>query len=375
MIPPHGGKLIERILKDVGYVRSLRRIDIKDWTYDDILNIAHGVYSPLEGFVSEEELLNILEKGRLRSGLPWTIPIILDVDEEIARRLKEGEDLALYNKGVPVGVIHLEGVYPFDKRVFCELLFETMDSNHPGVEMVKGMGGYLLFGKVDLIHTIKTPFGRYTLYPKETRFLFKEKGWRTVAGFQTRNIPHLGHEYVQKTTLTFVDGIFINPVVGYKKRGDFHDEVILKTYEALIAHYYLKERAVMSIFKTRMYYAGPKEAVHHAICRKNFGCTHFIVGRDHAGTGGFYSRYAAHEIFERYEDLGISPIFFHSFFWCKRCGGVMNEKTCPHPEEEHIDFSGTRIRHLLKEGRLPPRELMREEVASIILQEKNPYVV
>jgi len=239
---------------------------------------------------------------------------------------------------------------------------------------VKNMKEVLLGGKIDLIQVSPTPFDKYKLEPLETRILFKEKSWRTVVGFQTRNTPHIGHEYVQKTALTFTDGVFVNPVIGRKKKGDFKDEVILASYDELIRNYYLKERAVVAILQMEMRYAGPREAIFHAIIRKNFGCTHIIIGRDHAGVGNYYPPYAAQDIFEEFPDLGIVPLFFKSFYFCKKCNSVVNEKTCPHPPEEHINFSGTKIREMLIEGKIPPPELMRPEVAKIIISYDNPFV-
>jgi sulfate adenylyltransferase len=217
-------------------------------------------------------------------------------------------------------------------------------------------------------------FSEYTLSPKETRILFKEKGWKEVVAFQTRNPPHIGHEYVQKTALTFTDGLFINPIIGKKKAGDFRDEVILASYDALIKHYYLKERAVMSILRTSMKYAGPREAIHHAIMRKNFGCTHFIVGRDHAGVGNYYGPYDAHDIFSEFPDLGIIPVFFRSFSKCTKCGSIVNDKICPHDQKYHINFSGKKIRELLINGKIPPEDMMRKEVAQTILKYEKPFV-
>jgi sulfate adenylyltransferase len=210
--------------------------------------------------------------------------------------------------------------------------------------------------------------------PKETRFLFKEWRWRTIAGFQTRNAPHLGHEYVQKTALSFVDGIFINPLIGKKKFGDFKDDVILEAYEALLSNYYLKNSALLSTLETKMRYAGPREAIFHAIIRKNFGCTHFIVGRDHAGVGEYYGPYEAQDKFMEYPDLGITPIFFRNFFYCSKCGGVENDKICPHHSSYHISFKGTDLRQLLKEGKHPSEILMRPEVAAVILNHPSPFV-
>ena len=271
-------------------------------------------------------------------------------------------------------MFEIEDIYAYDKKEAAQHIFKTTDAEHPGVKKLYAMGDFLMGGKVTLVKEGRSPFEKYLLYPKETRVLFKEKGWRDIVAFQTRNPPHIGHEYVQKAALTFVDGIFINPIMGRKKKGDFKDEVILNSYKALIDHYYLRERAVLAVLQTEMRYAGPREAIHHAIMRKNFGCTHFIVGRDHAGVGNYYGPYEAHEIFDEFPDLGISPLFFRSFFYCKKCGSVVNDKTCPHGEEYHVNFSGTNIRKLLKEGKKPPASMMREEVAEVILSSGNPFV-
>ena len=255
-----------------------------------------------------------------------------------------------------------------------EVFSETLDPSHPGVAKVNALGDTLLGGRIALAAELSSPFPNYTLWPIETRVLFKEKGWRTVVAFQTRNPPHLGHEYVQKTALTFTDGLFINPIIGKKKQGDFTDEVIIKTYHELIDRYYLRDRAVMGILQAEMRYAGPREAILHAIMRKNFGCTHFIVGRDHAGVGSFYGPYDAQKIFDEFPDLGILPLFFKSFFYCKKCSTVTNEKSCPHGKKDRINFSGTKIRKLLSEGESPQKELMRQEVAEVIMQHPNPFV-
>ncbi len=380
MPKPHGGKLIDRELKGKAKekaeeeIKGLPKIEIGIENAKDADNIAMGVFSPLEGFLNQEDYLNVVNEKRLSNDLPWTMPIILDVSEENSSKIKEGDTVALKTEEKPIAILHLEEKYGYDKKYLAEKVFKTTDNNHPGVKKVIEMKGVLLAGKIDLINKPYNPFEKYTLKPMETRILFQEKGWRTIAGFQTRNVPHLGHEYVQKTALTFVDGIFINPVVGKKKKGDFRDEVILETYDALIKNYYLKERAVMSILLFEMRYAGPREAIFHSIVRKNFGCTHFIVGRDHAGVGNYYHPYEAQEIFEEFPDLGIIPIFFKSFFFCKKCNGIANEKTCPHDDKHIIKFSGTRIRDALFQGKIPPKELMRSEVAEIILKSENPFV-
>lgn len=377
---PHGGKLVNRVLEGkekeraLEEVEELEKLQISRDLASDLENIAKGVYSPLEGFLTSQELENILYQKRLSNDLPWAMPIILDVPREKVKPIEEGDTLALFFEAQPLALMQIEEKYVFNKEEMAKRTYGTVDSVHPGVAKIKQMGGTFFAGKISLIDALNSPYDRYKLSPMETRVLFREKGWRTVVGFQTRNPPHLGHEYVQKTALTFVDGVFINPVIGRKKKGDFKDEVILEAYDILIKNYYLKDRAVMSILPYEMKYAGPREAIHHAIIRKNFGCTHFIVGRDHAGVGNYYEPYAAQEIFEEFPDLGISPLFFKSFFYCRKCGGVTHEKACPHSEKEHITFSGTKIRVIFESGELPPKELMRPEVAQIIARHLNPFV-
>ena len=380
MIQPHGGRLIERVLsgpaRDAALekAKAMPRLKIDAESVSDVENLATGVYSPLEGFLGEKDFRNVLAHMRLADDLPWTIPIVLDVDRPVADGLKIGTEVALVDAhDEPVAILSLEEKYGYDRTEMSEKVFGTTDPAHPGVAKVMGMKDVLLAGKVDLITMAPTPFDRWKLSPKETRILFKAKGWRTVVGFQTRNTPHIGHEYVQKAALTFTDGIFINPVIGKKKKGDFKDEVILASYEELIRHYYLKERAVMAILQMEMRYAGPREAIHHAIIRKNFGCTHIIIGRDHAGVGKYYPPFAAQDIFEEFPDLGIVPLFFRSFYFCKKCSSVVNEKICPHPASEQIQFSGTKIRDLLVQGIVPQVELMRPEVAKVIMGFKEPF--
>lgn len=378
MLKPHGGNLTNRVITGEereearDKVGGLLSLDIAEETAKEVQNIAHGIFSPLEGFLTKQDYLAVVRDGRLANDLPWAIPIVLDISRDSG--ISGGQNVALVYQGKPIAMMHVDEVYDYDKTELADKVFGTTDSRHPGVAKVKDMKELLAGGRFDLIDEIDIPFSRYYLRPAETRFLFKQKGWKTVVGFQTRNVPHLGHEYVQKTALTFADGLFINPVIGKKKSGDFRDEVILETYQALIDNYYLKARAVMAILPMEMRYAGPREAIHHAIIRKNFGCSHFIVGRDHAGVGNYYSPYAAQEIFDDFPDLGITPIFFKSFFYCRKCLGVMSEKTCPHGEEDHIDFSGSRIREMLLKGEIPAKEVMRPEVAKIILECENPYV-
>jgi len=376
MIKPHGGKLVDRRAKRryaAEELRELPALHVSREIAQEAENIANGVFSPLQGFLGEEDLSSVLEHMRLASDIPWTMPILLDASEEEAAELGEGDTVALVHRGSPIALLELEERYTCDRKMIAEKLYGTRNPAHPGVAKTLTMKDVLLSGRIELLSQAPAEFSRYHLQPAETRVLFKEKGWRTVVGFQTRNPPHLGHEYVQKTALSFVDGIFINPVIGRKKKGDFRDEVILRAYDELLKLYYLRERAVLSILRTEMRYAGPREAVFHAIIRKNFGCTHFIVGRDHAGVGGYYKPYEAQEIFEEFPDLGITPVFFTSFFYCRRCGGVANEKTCPH-EHERISYSGTEIRRMIAERRMPPSTCMRPEVAKVILGFENPFI-
>ncbi|MFQ6118704.1 MAG: sulfate adenylyltransferase, partial [Methanosarcinales archaeon] len=352
MVAPHGGKLIDQLLPEnkvnakIEEASGFPTLPINFETYIELENIAIGTFSPLNGYICSQDFDSILENNRLANDLPWTIPIVLDVGEKIAKRYEERNPIVLTFENEIVGILNLEEKYEYNKKQWAEKVFGTTDSKHPGVKEVFSRHEILLGGPITLLKRPAVSFSRYHLTPKESRILFKAKGWRTVVGFQTRNAPHIGHEYVQKTALTFVDGIFINPVIGKKKQGDFKDEVILESYQALIDHYYLKERAVLVTLLTEMRYAGPKEAIFHAIMRKNYGCSHFIVGRDHAGVGSYYPPFAAQDIFEGFPDLGIAPLFFRSFSYCKKCKSVVNEKTCPHPSEHHINFSGTKIRNM-----------------------------
>ncbi len=369
MPQPHGGKLVRRIdpNKDI---KDIQKIKVSKETANDIENIANGVFSPLDGFMHRGDFENVLSNMRLESDIPWTIPIVFDCMEEV----KEGDEVALIGENGTAAVMSIEEVYGCNKKEYAEKVFGTTDGAHPGVKKIMDMKEKLIGGKITLVKEENEQFERYYLKPHETRVLFKEKGWEEVVAFQTRNVPHIGHEYVQKTALTFVDGIFINPVIGKKKSRDFRDDVILKSYDALVKHYYLKNRAVLAILRTEMRYAGPREAILHAIARKNFGCTHFIVGRDHAGVGNYYGPYDAHEIFNEFPDLGITPVFFRSFSYCKKCGSVVNDKICPHGKEDHIYFSGTEIRNMISEGKTPPESMMRKEVAKIIMSYDNPFI-
>ncbi|MFX1453343.1 MAG: sulfate adenylyltransferase, partial [Promethearchaeota archaeon] len=307
--------------------------------------------------------------------IAWPFPIVLDVSEETAKSINIDDRMILIDsEEKPIALLDVEDIYDYNKKEFAEKVYNTLDRNHPGVDSVFKMKEKLVGGELFLINEPKQTFPELDLKPIETRVLFKEKKWDRVVAFQTRNPPHIGHEYVQKAGLTYVDGLFINPVIGKKKVGDFLDEVIIKAYQVLIKEYYPKDRVVLSTFETEMRYAGPKEAIFHAIARKNFGCDHIIIGRDHAGVGNYYGPYDAHKIFDNFPDLGISPIKFRSFSKCSKCNSVVNDKICPHPPEMQNFFSGTEIRNALLSGKPPDLEVMRPEVANVILSYKNPFV-
>ena len=374
MIPPHGGKLVQRIVsaKNQESFEALPSIDISSETVRELRNIGTGVYSPLQGFMGQNETESVVKEGRLPNGTPWTIPVLLPIPDHSFPG--EGSEVLLDH----TAVMHVEELFTLDKKDKKEAvthIFGTDSLDHPGAKRFLSLPDTFAGGSIDLLENTREPFPQFNLEPRETRVLFREKGWKTVAGFQTRNPPHTGHESLQKTVLGLVDGVFINPLIGRKKPGDFKDEVILSAYKAMIEHYMPQERAVLSILATEMRYAGPREAIFHAICRKNFGCTHFIVGRDHAGVGNFYKPEAAIEIFDQYPDMQIEIISIKGdFFYCNKCGHLASERTCPHDQSHHITFSGTKIRELLRNRETPPGEIMRSEVFQALLDTEDPFV-
>jgi sulfate adenylyltransferase len=376
---PHGGKLVQikQASKDsqslAGFDEGQKLLISKE-TATVVANIANGIFSPLEGFMGENDYLNVIEHMRLESDVPWTIPILLLGRSD--SRFGSGDEILLVDEADrPVALMEYEGSFEISRQEYASKVFGTEDKGHPGAAKVLEGNDRAMAGKLKT--AVKPDHGSYadyTLTPKETRILFSEKGWGTVVAFQTRNAPHINHEYLQKSALALVDGLFINPVLGKKKAGDFKDEVILSTYKAILANYYPRSSVVMSVLHYEMQYAGPKEAIMHAIMRKNFGCTHIIIGRDHAGVGNFYGPYAAQEIFKEFPDLGIAPLFFKEFYYCKRCAGIASEKTCPHGEDDKLSFSGTKLRKMFSEGEVPPKEFMRPEVAQAILKFERPFV-
>jgi len=373
-IKPHGGKLVNRLTKKDP--SGLFSITITEDLANDVENISDGIFSPLEGFLVQQDFERVISKGRLVNDVAWTMPTILDVDDETAKKMKEAGDILLKNpEGTGVAILNVEETFSFDKEKMAKGVYGTTDVKHPGVAKTNSLKDVLVGGKIDFIQRPKeTEIRKFRLTPQQTRKIFQEAGWKTIVAFQTRNPPHVAHEMLQKTAITTRDGVFVNPLIGKKKSGDFVDEVIVKCYETLIEHYYPQNRCKLATLHTEMKYAGPKEAIHHAIMRQNYGCTHIIIGRDHAGVGNYYDPFAAHKIFDDYPDLEITPIFFPAFFYCKKCLTFTNQKGCPHDAESREQISGTKLREMIQEGKSPSEFIMRPEVSKIILGYDKPFV-
>jgi sulfate adenylyltransferase len=373
-IKAHGGKLINRITKADS--SGLYSIIISDDLANDVENIADGVFSPLEGFLGKKDFENVISKGRLSNGLAWTIPIVLDVDKSTAVKIKKASKITLQNsQGVQIAILHVKEIFRFDKEKTAKEVYGTIDSSHPGVAKTMSMQEYLVGGKIDYIQRPEeSEIRKYRLTPLQTREIFAKAGWKTIVAFQTRNPPHVAHEMLQKASITTRDGVFVNPVIGKKKSGDFVDEVIIKCYETMIEHYYPENRCKLGTLHTEMKYAGPKEAIHHAIMRQNYGCSHIIIGRDHAGVGTFYDPFAAQKIFDNYPELEISPIFFPAFFYCRKCLTYTNPKACPHNDDAKEQISGTKLRQMIDNGESPSEFILRPEVSKVILDYPHPFV-
>jgi sulfate adenylyltransferase len=371
---PLGGKLVNRITTK--NTNGLYSFSVSEDVANDVENIADGIFSPLEGFLGQNDFESVISKGRLANGIPWTIPIVLDVDKITGKKLKDESDILLKNpQGNGFAILHVKDLYSFDREKTTKGVYGTLDTKHPGVAKTMAMNDFLVGGKIDYIKRPDEGFIRkYRKTPTETRVDFEKFGWKTIVAFQTRNPPHVAHEMLQKTALTTRDGLFVNPLIGKKKSGDFTDEVIIKSYEVLIENYYAKNRCKLATLHTEMRYAGPKEAIHHAIMRQNYGCTHIIIGRDHAGVGNYYSPFAAHDIFKDYSDLEITPIFFPAFFYCKKCLTFTNERVCPHGVETRDEISGTKLREMIQNKKSPSEFILRPEVSKIIMNHNNPFV-
>ncbi|WP_449280006.1 sulfate adenylyltransferase [Leptothermofonsia sichuanensis] len=373
-ITPHGGTLINRIatpeqqaefLDKAGY---LPRVQLDERAVSDLDLIAIGGFSPLTGFMEQADYDRVVNEMHLANGLPWSIPITLSVAEDVAAPLKEGTLVRLDNsQGRFVGVLQLTQKYHYDKRHEALMVYRTNEEKHPGVAVVYHQGTVNLAGPVWLLQRDTDPrFPTYQIDPAESRRLFQDKGWKTIVGFQTRNPIHRAHEYIIKCALEIVDGLFLHPLVGATKEDDIPADVRMRCYEIMLEHYFPKERVILAINPAAMRYAGPREAIFHALVRKNYGCTHFIVGRDHAGVGDYYGTYDAQHIFDEFnpEELGITPLKFEHAFYCLRTKQMATTKTSPSTREERIHLSGTKVREMLRRGELPPPEFSRPEVAA-----------
>ncbi len=373
-IAAHGGTLINRLAtaeqkqEFLAQADDLPRVTMDDRTFSDLALIAIGGFSPLTGFMAEADYLRVVKDMRLANGLPWSVPITLSVSEDVANSLKEGDRVRLDDKtGRFVGVLDLTEKYHYDKLQEALHVYRTNEDKHPGVAVVYEQGPVNLAGSVWMLERDPHPlFPNYQIDPAVSRQMFVEKGWKTVVGFQTRNPIHRAHEYIQKCALETVDGLFLHPLVGATKSDDIPADVRMRCYEIMLDKYFPRDRVMMAINPAAMRYAGPREAIFHALVRKNYGCTHFIVGRDHAGVGDYYGTYDAQEIFEEFEpgELGITPMKFEHAFYCTRTGTMATSKTSPSASEERIHLSGTKVREMLRRGELPPPEFSRPEVAA-----------
>lgn len=375
LIEPHGGTLVDRILsaeKSRDLVRSkLPRISVIDDFILDAEKIAIGAYSPLKGFMCRDDFSSVVEDMRLSDGTVWTIPVFLPADDRSLKNISKGNEIIISDKGGnDIAVMKIKDIFSFPKKRWAKKVYATQDSKHPGVNRVYSLHDKLLGGDIRLINRPRFKFEEYNLDPADTRRMIKERGWKSVAGFQTRNVPHRAHEYLQKIALSVADGILIHPIIGWKKDGDFKPEAIIKAYKALIRYYFPKGRTIFAGLATAMRYAGPREAVFHAIIRKNYGCTHFIVGRDHAGVGDYYGKYDAHRIFNSLPGLGIVPLLLREPYYCHKCGEIVSDKICPHSGKHHTYISGTMIRKNIQLKKKMPDYVMRKEVLDVLRKEE-----
>lgn len=377
MIHPHGDKLVNlwKRISEPSYKKELSSIKLSKELELDLFNIADGSFSPIKGFMCQNDFLKVLEDWTLEDGTTWPVPIVLDIDSSKAEKINPGDEVPLKNsQDEIVGSIIVDEIYKYDTESTCEKLFGTTDSEHPGVHLFEDKDDFFVGGEITAFYGKETHADPRNLSPKETRVLFKENNWETVVGFQTRNVPHRAHEYLQKSGLENVDGLLIQPKIGKKKEGDYTDEAIKKAYDTLIKNYHFSDKVEFSFFTSRMLYAGPREAVYDAIVRKNHGCTHFIVGRDHAGVGDYYDDFAGHNIFDEIQDIGIKPLFYHYAFFCEKCDGIVSEKVCPHDRDRRIEPSGTKIRNMIKNKESPSDKIMRPEVYKTVSKLDKKFV-
>lgn len=377
IVVPHGGKLINRcaaIRPEEQFLSSLPIVQLNENQLMDLEQIAIGTFSPLEGFMNQVELESVLEKMRLPSGVVWPMPIILDVSEEVASSVVEKKHVALANQsGKIVGLLNLEEIYNYEKEKMAEKLYGTLDASHPGVKMIRELKPVFLSGKIELYERRKSPTQEYELTPLQVRKLFEEKNWGKVVGFHTRNVIHRSHEFIQMEAMEqeLCDGLFVHPVVGQKKVGDFQAKYIIQSYEIMMKRIYPKNRVLFSVLATYSRYAGPREAIFTALCRKNFGCSEFIVGRDHTGVGNFYSPTASHDIFQQFPELGIKPVYFNKISYSTKNNSYVKVDTNPDADEHVVHISGTEARKMFESHQIPPEWYMRSEISNMIIKAVN----
>lgn len=372
-ITPHGGHLVHRTASGdearelAAYAATLPALHLTNRQISDLDLIANGALSPLTGFMGRADYESVVRDMHLSNGLPWTIPVTLAINPADAPRIGSGVTLKDAH-GTPRAVLTVSEVFTYDKQREAEDVYRTTDGNHPGVAALYGQGDVLVAGPIDVLPN-PSPRDPYALTPAETRGAFAEREWRTIVGFQTRNPIHRAHEYIQKCALEIVDGLLVHPLVGETKADDIPAAVRMRCYEVLLAGYYPSDRTMLSVLPAAMRYAGPREALFHAIIRKNYGCTHFIVGRDHAGVGSYYGTYDAQHLFNAFnpDALGIIPLKFDNSFFCRKCEGMASEKSCPHGPNDRVNLSGTKVRAMLRAGEIPPMEFTRPEVARVLM--------
>jgi sulfate adenylyltransferase len=377
LIAPHGGELVINMASDAERVelqeraKSLPQVVIGSRQLADLEMLAIGAYSPLGGFMNRADYLGVVHDMHLSNGLPWSVPITLSTTSEQADTLKVGSQVALVDAQAELhAVLTLEDKYGYDKQIEASKVYRTAEEAHPGVQVVYQQGDVLLGGSVRVVALQNQVFAQYRYTPTHSRALFAERGWKRVVGFQTRNPVHRAHEYIQKCAMEIVDGLYLHPLVGDTKGDDIPADVRMRCYEVLLEHYYPADRVILGVLPAAMRYAGPREAIFHALMRKNYGCSHFIVGRDHAGVGNYYGTYDAHYIFAEFDPakLGITPMFFDHTFFCRACDSMASSKTCSHGADQHVTLSGTKVRQMLQAGEIPPREFSRPEVAKVLIE-------
>ena len=381
MLKPHGGTLINRIAKDkekeelIKQTQKFYKIKFQDRFVSDCEMIAIGGFSPLTGFMDKDTAISVIEKMKLPGGTIWSIPILLPISKSDKSKIKNGDKVILQDKyDRIIAIIEVSEKFTLDLENYCQKVFKTTEIAHPGVKAVKEAGNYFLAGDIKLINRpLREKIDKdYFKDPLQTRKEFEEKGWNSIVAFQTRNPIHRAHEYLIKCALEITDGAFIHPLVGETKPDDVPANVRMQCYETIIENYFNQEKTMLTVLPTAMRYAGPKEAIHHMIMRKNYGCTHMIIGRDHAGVGDYYGTYEAQELVDKVsEQLGIIALKFEHSFYCKKCENMATKKTCPHSADAHVFLSGTKVRKMLKEGEKPPKEFSRPEVAKVLLKWAN----